>query len=172
MAIICNICCNTNQHCHTHTVFIDSRTSFSTFTYYSYLIKNPCAPKIQGQPPCRITSSVTYPRISHPITLRISLPKALTRLDLHLQEGRGVIAWKNSSLIFSAPSLNKHIFSHFISYFFLLFSQTQFSKCYRIVCDLVPALTSAVNFPLYTIYISDTNCSSVPFIIIIDSILW
>lgn len=78
------------------------------------------------------------------------------------------IAWKKSSLIFSAPSLNKHLFSHFVSYLFLLFSQGQFSKWYRTVCGLVPTLTSAVNFPLYAIYVSDTNYSSVSFILVID----
>lgn len=75
---------------------------------------------------------------------------------------------KKSSLIFSVPSLNKHLFCHFPSYLFLLFSQCQFSKCYRTVCGLVPALTSAVSFPLFSIYVSDTNCSSVPFILLID----
>jgi hypothetical protein len=140
-------------------------------------MKKPCAPKIQGQPPCWITSSAVYPKISRPITLHISVPNSLTCLDLYLQEGRAGIAWKKSSLIYSAPSLNKHLFSHFVSYLFLLFSQSQISKCYRTLCCLVPALTAAVYFPLSTIYVYDTNCSSVPFILVIDfdffpSILW
>lgn len=170
MAITCNICCNINQHGNTHNTILDSRTSLITYTYHVYLMKNLCAPKIQDQPTCWITSSATHSKILHPIALHISLPNALTCLWLiFTRRTRGYCLKKKSSLIFSGPSLNKHLLSHFVSYLFLLFSQGQFSELHRTVCGFVSALTSTVSFPLYTIYVSDTNRSPVPFILVIDS---
>jgi len=68
-------------------------------------------------------------RIPSPYTFYF--PKPYHAVTYICRKDERVLPGKKSSLIFSAASLNKHLFFDFVSCLFLLFSQCQFSKCYR-----------------------------------------